>query len=75
MVRLEEIGFGTKTLERVGVTPIIKNMVETRIRWFGHGERRLVDYIVRRVQQIDGSQTARGRGRPRKLLRKTLKNY
>jgi len=43
VVRLDEIGLGTYTLERVGATPIIKNMEETRIRWFGHGERRLVD--------------------------------
>jgi hypothetical protein len=35
--------------ERVGVTPIAEKMVETRLRWFGRVERRLVDYVVSRV--------------------------
>ena len=26
-----------------------KKMVEARLRWFGHVERRSVDYVVRRV--------------------------
>jgi len=26
--------------ERVGVAPIVEKMVETRLRWFGHVERR-----------------------------------
>jgi len=30
-------------------------MVETRLRWFGHVERRLVDFVVRRVDQMEGS--------------------
>jgi hypothetical protein len=45
-------------------------MVETRLGWFGHVERRLVDYAVRRVHQMNGNQITGGRGRPRKLLRK-----
>jgi hypothetical protein len=32
--------------ERVGVAPIVENMVETRLRWFGHVERR-ADSVVR----------------------------
>jgi hypothetical protein len=45
-------------------------MVETILGWFGHVERRLVDYAVRRVHQMNGNQITGGRGRPRKLLRK-----
>jgi len=26
--------------ERVGVTPIVEKLVENRLRWFGHVERR-----------------------------------
>jgi len=48
-------------------------MVETRLRWFGHVERRLVDLVVRRVDQMEGSQITRGRGRPRKNTRETIK--
>ncbi len=35
--------------ERVGVALIVEKMVETRLRWFGNVERRLVDYVVSRV--------------------------
>jgi hypothetical protein len=47
-------------------------MVETilEVGWFGHVERRLVDFAVRRVHQMNGNQITGGRGRPRKLLRK-----
>jgi len=27
------------TLARDGVAPIVENMVETQVRWFGHVER------------------------------------
>jgi len=48
--------------ERVGVAPIVEKMVETRLRWFGHVERRFVDSVVWRVDQIEGTQITRGRG-------------
>jgi hypothetical protein len=44
-------------------------MVENRLRWFGHVERRPVDAVVRRVDQMEESQIKRGRGRPRKTIR------
>jgi hypothetical protein len=47
--------------------------VETRLRWFGHVERRPIDYVVRRVDQMKGSQITRGRRRPRKTIRETIK--
>jgi hypothetical protein len=43
-------------------------MVENRFRWFDHVERRLVDFIVRRVGQIEDSQINRRRGRTRKNI-------
>ena len=49
-------------------------MVETRLRWFGHVERRPMDSIVRRVDQMEGSQITTGWGRPRKTIRETI-NY
>jgi hypothetical protein len=48
-------------------------MVETRLRCFGRVERRLADSIVRRVDQMEGSQIDKGRGRPRKAIRETIK--
>ena len=58
--------------ERVGVAPIVEKLVENRLRWFGHVERRLVDAVVRRVDQMEESQVKRGRGRPKKTIRKDL---
>jgi len=44
------------SLERVRVAPIVEKLVENRLRWFGHVERRLVDIVVRRVNQIEERQ-------------------
>ena len=55
-------GFKNDTIrERVGVAPIVEKLVENRLRWFGHVERRPVDAVVRRVDQIEESQVKRGR--------------
>jgi len=68
VVRLKKIGLGMTPLERVGVAPIVENLVENRFRWFEHVERRPVDDIVRRVYQMEESQVKRGRGRPKKTI-------
>ena len=59
--------------ERVGVAPIVEKMVENRLRWFVHVERRPVDSVVRRVDQMERRQTIRGRGRPKKTIREVIK--
>jgi hypothetical protein len=38
---------------------------------FGHVERRLVDSVVKRVDQMEGSQITRDRVRTRKTIRET----
>jgi hypothetical protein len=48
-------------------------MVENRLRWFGSVKRRPVDCVVRRVDQMEDSQITRGRGRPRKTIRETIR--
>lgn len=46
----------------VGVTPIVKKMVENKLLWFRNVERRYVDdYVIRRVDQIKLSQIVRSR--------------
>jgi len=60
--------------KRVGVAPIVEKLVENRFRWFGHVERRPVDAVVRRVDQMEESHVKRGRGRPRKTIRETIRN-
>jgi len=59
--------------EQVGVAPIVEKLVENRLRWFGHIERRPVEAVVRRVDQVEESQVRRGRGRPRKTIRETIR--
>jgi len=60
-------------LERVGVAPIVEKLVENRLRWFEQVERRPVDAVVRRVDQMEESQVRRGRGRTRKTIRETIR--
>lgn len=59
--------------ENVGVTSILEKMVTNRFRWFGHVERRSVNFMVRRVDQMERSHTARGRRRLRKIIREIIK--
>lgn len=54
--------------ERFGVTPIVKMMVENRLRWFELVEKRLVDVVVQRVDQMEEGEIRRGRERPRKII-------
>jgi len=50
-----------------------RKLVENRIRWFMHVEGRPIDFVVRRVDQMEDSQITRGRGRPKKTTRETIK--
>jgi len=59
--------------ERVGVALIVEKLVENRLRWFGHVERRPVDAVIRRVDQMEESQVKRDRRRPRKTIKETIR--
>lgn len=50
-------------LNSIGVAPVEKIMVENRLT--------LVDSVVRRVNQMEGSQTTMGRGSLTKTIRDT----
>ena len=41
--------------------------------WFGHVERRPINAVVRRVDQMEESQVKRGRGRPKKTIREIIR--
>ena len=47
--------------------------MEFCLKWFGHVGRKHVEVQVRRVNQMEGSSIARGRGRPRKVIGETIK--
>ena len=57
----------------MGVAPIVEKLVENGLRWFGHVERRPVDAVVRRVDQMEESHVKRGRGRPKKTIKETIR--
>lgn len=48
MVRLDNVELEMTTLKRegVGVAPIVEKLVETRLRWFDHVEKILIEFIV-----------------------------
>ena len=54
--------------ERIEVTSIAKNMVEIRLRWFGHVQRRELNEPVRIIDQMGWGPYKRGRGRPKRTL-------
>ena len=58
--------------EEIGVTPIIEKLVKSRLRWFEHVQRRLVEAPVRRVDQMEDNPIIRGRGRPKKTIQETI---
>ena len=59
--------------EKVGVAPIEEKMTETRLRWFGHVQRRPLEAPVRKVDQMIFSPVRRGRGRPKRTLGEVIK--
>ena len=73
MVKLVRIKLEMKILESFGVASIVKKMVGNKLRWFRHVKRSIVDYVVRRVYQMERRKTIRKRGRPRKNIREVIK--
>jgi len=61
-------GLDMTILERESWGSTYSQMVENRVMWFGHVERRPIDFVVRRVDQMEDGQITRGRGRPRKTI-------
>jgi len=60
--------------ERERVLPIIEKLIENRLRWFRYVERRLVNVVVRTVDQMEESKVKRGRrGRHTKTIRETIR--
>lgn len=45
----------------VEITPTVEKMVEKRLSWFEHVERKPVEFVVRRVNQVERSQAIRDR--------------
>ena len=50
--------------DRLGVAPIEEKLVQYRLRWFGHVQRRPPEALVRSGILSQDSNVKRGRGRP-----------
>ena len=48
-------------------------MRETRLRWFGHVKRRSEDAPMRRCERMTLADCKRGRGRPKKNWKETIR--
>jgi len=55
------------------VAPIVEKLLENVLKWFRHVKRRPVDAFVRRVDQMEESRVKRGRGKPKKTIRETIR--
>ncbi|PVH39123.1 hypothetical protein PAHAL_5G442400 [Panicum hallii] len=66
-VRNEEIR------DRVGVAPLEEKVIQHRLRWFGHVQRRPPEAPVRSGVLKRGDNIKRGRGRPRLTWDETVK--
>lgn len=59
--------------ESFRITPIVLKMVKNRLRWFGHVEKRPVDSVIRRIDQMERSQQLEVEEDLEKLYEKLLK--
>jgi len=50
----QDIIWNERNGEKNGVGPLVEKMVETCLKWFRRVRRRLIEYLVRRVDQIVG---------------------
>jgi hypothetical protein len=59
--------------ERLGVAPVKEKLMQYRLRWFGHMQRRLADAPIRNrvIRQIGNNK--RGRGRPNLTWEESVK--
>lgn len=56
-----------------GLAPIIENTVKNRLWWFGHVKRKPGGSVIKRLDQMEKTQIARGRGGPEKTIREFMR--
>ena len=59
--------------DRLGVAPIEEKLIQHRLRWFGHVQRRPLEAPVRSGILSQDSNVKRGRGRPKLTWVETIK--
>ncbi|PKA58339.1 ataxia telangiectasia mutated family protein [Apostasia shenzhenica] len=61
-------------LEKGGIAPIEDKLRESRLRWFGHINRRSIEAPVRKIELLDLAHVQKGRGRQKKKRQKTIRS-
>jgi hypothetical protein len=61
--------------DKLGVAPIQEKLVQHRLRWFGHIQRRSSETSVRSGILSRPENIRRGRGRPRLIWEEAIKRY
>ena len=61
--------------DRLEVAPIEEKLVQHRLRWFGHVQRRPPEVPVHCGVLSQANNMMRGRGRPKLTLREAIKIY
>ena len=70
-VKLEEQVSNVEVLERLHLEPLGVILRRNSLRWFGHGERREKDNVLRIVEEVE-VDGVKPRGRPKNTWRKTI---
>ncbi|PKA52388.1 ataxia telangiectasia mutated family protein [Apostasia shenzhenica] len=60
--------------KKIGVAPIEDKLRESRLRWFGHLNRRPIEAPVRKIELLDFAHVQRERGRQKKTWQETIKS-
>jgi len=61
--------------DRIGVAPIDKKLVQHRLRWFGHVQKRPSEASVHCEVLSQANNTRRDRGIPKLTWRETITRY
>jgi len=61
--------------DRLGVAPIEEKLVQHRLRWFGHVQRRPSEAPVHCGVLSQANNVRRDRGRPKMILGEAIKRY
>jgi hypothetical protein len=61
--------------DKLGVAPIQEKLVQYRLQWFGHIQRKSLEAPVRSGILSHPENTRRGRGRPRLTWEEAIKRY
>jgi hypothetical protein len=59
--------------DRLGIAPIEEKLIQHRLRWFGHVQRRPLEGPVHSGSLRRDSSVKRGRGRPKLIWKEAIK--